>query len=60
MMETQKKILETMKKAGKPLSAGQIAELSGIDRKEVDKAMKALKKDESIESPKRCYWQPKN
>jgi len=58
-MESKKKILETLKKADKPLSAGQIADLSGLDRKEVDKAMKELKTDESIESPKRCYWQPK-
>lgn len=58
-MEIKKKILDTMKKADKPLSAGQIADLSGLDRKEVDKAMKELKTDESIESPKKCYWQPK-
>ena len=58
-MDTKKKVLDTMKKADKPLSAGQIAELSGLDRKEVDNAMKELKKDESIESPRRCYWQPK-
>ena len=31
-----------MTEAGEPLNAGKIAELSGIDRKEVDKAMKAL------------------
>jgi len=48
-----------MKTKGKPLSAGQIAELAGIDRKEVDKAMKALKDEEKIVSPKRCYWVPK-
>ncbi|PLW92318.1 MAG: MarR family transcriptional regulator [Marinilabiliales bacterium] len=58
-METKDKVFETMKKADKPLSAGQIADISGLDRKEVDKAMKDLKKDERIESPKRCYWQPK-
>jgi len=26
------------------------------DKKEVDKIMKELKKDETIYSPKRCYW----
>ena len=26
------------------------------DKKEVDKIMKDLKKDETIVSPKRCYW----
>lgn len=48
-----------MKKAGAPLNAGKIAELSGLDRKEVDKAMKKLKADGQIVSPKRCYWEPK-
>lgn len=58
-MEVAEKVLETMKKAGEPLNAGAIAELSGLDRKEVDKAMNELKKSERIESPKRCYWQPR-
>lgn len=58
-MESKKKVLNTMKKQDKPLLAGQIAEISGLDRKEVDKAMKELKAEESIESPKRCYWQLK-
>jgi DNA-binding IclR family transcriptional regulator len=53
------KVLETMQKAGKPLKAGEIAEASGLDKKEVDKAMKVLKNEGKIESPKVCYWQPK-
>lgn len=48
-----------MKKAGTPLNAGKIVELTGLDRKEVDKAMKALKTEGAIVSPKMCYWQPK-
>ena len=48
-----------MKKAGKALKAGEIAELTGLDKKEVDKAMKVLKTEEKIVSPKVCYWQPK-
>jgi DNA-binding IclR family transcriptional regulator len=53
------KLLEVMKAAGKPLKAGEIAETSGLDKKEVDKAMKVLKAEGRIESPKVCYWQPK-
>lgn len=53
------KVLETMQAAGKPLKAGEIAEASGLDRKEVDKAMKVLKKEEKIVSPKVCFWEPK-
>ena len=58
-METTDKVLETMSNAGKPLKAGEIAEMSGLDKKEVDKAMKTLKKEDKIASPKRCMWEPK-
>ena len=57
-METKDKVLATMKQAGEPLNAGKIAELSGIDRKEVDKAMKQLKDEGAIVSPVRCKWEP--
>lgn len=52
------KVLEVMKKAGEPLNAGKIAELSGLDRKVVDQAMKQLKDEGAIVSPVRCKWQP--
>ncbi|UVV51654.1 hypothetical protein NXY15_15145 [Bacteroides thetaiotaomicron] len=39
-MDAKEKVLATMKEAGQPLNAGKIAELSGLDRKEVDAAMK--------------------
>ncbi|ACF42467.1 conserved hypothetical protein [Pelodictyon phaeoclathratiforme BU-1] len=58
-MEAKEIILDVMKKEGSPLNAGRIAEISGLDRKEVDKAMKALKDEELIVSPKRCYWEVK-
>ena len=57
-MEVKDLILEAMKKAGMPLNAGKIAELTGLDRKIVDKAMAAMKKDGSIVSPVRCKWEP--
>lgn len=53
-------ILEAMKKAGEPLNAGKIAELTDLDRKVVDKAMAEMKKDGSIVSPVRCKWEPAN
>ncbi|MDX9790918.1 MAG: HTH domain-containing protein [Candidatus Kapaibacterium sp.] len=52
-------ILDVMSKADKALSAGEITDLSGLDRKIVDKEIKKLKESGLIESPKRCYWQPK-
>lgn len=57
-METKDKVLAVMKEAGTPLNAGKIAELSGIDRKEVDKAMNQLKEEGAIVSPVRCKWAP--
>ena len=57
-MSTEK-VLETLKNAGKPLKAGEIAEAAGLDKKEVEKAMKELKTSGEIISPKRCYWEPK-
>ena len=58
MMEAKEKVLATMKEAGQPLNAGKIAELSGLDRKDVDKAMKQLKEEGAIVSPVRCKWAP--
>ena len=57
-METKEKVLHVMREAGEPLNAGKIAEISGLDRKEVDKAMKQLKEEGTIVSPVRCKWAP--
>ena len=51
-------ILDAMKKAGEPLNAGKVAELTGLDRKVVDKAFNELKKSGAIVSPVRCKWEP--
>ena len=59
-METKDKVLQVMKEAGEPLNAGKIAELGGLARKEVDKAMKARKEEGAIVSPVRCKWAPAN
>ena len=58
-MEAKEQVLKVMREAGEPLNAGKIAELSGLDRKLVDKTMAELKKEGVIESPVRCKWQPK-
>ena len=58
-MEAAEKVLAAMKQAGTPVNAGKLVELTGLDRKEVDKAMKTLKANGAIESPKMCFWQPK-
>ena len=57
-MSTEEKVLEAMRNAGEPLNAGKIADVTGIDKKEVEKAMNKLKVGGSIVSPKRCFWEP--
>jgi len=56
---SKEKVLEALKGAGKPLKAGEIIAITGLEKKEVDKAMKALKDEGAIVSPKVCFWQPK-
>ncbi len=59
-MEITQLVLDALQKAGKPLKGGEIATATGIDKKEVDKAIAKLKKDGKIESPKNCYYQVTN
>jgi len=58
-MDIKAQVLEAMKKEGKPVSGGDVEKLTGLDRKEIDKAMNQLKKEDLIVSPVRCKWQPK-
>ncbi|MEQ8176531.1 MAG: MarR family transcriptional regulator [Syntrophomonadaceae bacterium] len=58
-MDNEKAIMEAFKKAGKPLSSKEVSELSGVDKKDVDKVIKKLKDAGVLDSPKRCYYQPK-
>jgi len=51
------KVLYTLKKTGKPMKSTEIAESAGIEKKEVDKALKGLKAEGKISSPKACYYQ---
>ena len=53
-MDIKEQVLKVMKEAGKPVSAGEVEKLSGLDRKDIDKAFQALKKEEAIVSPVRC------
>ena len=51
-------VLKTMREAGKPVAAGEVATSSGLDRKVVDKVFAELKKEGAIVSPVRCKWTP--
>ena len=36
-MDIKEQVLKVMKEAGKPVSAGEVEKLSGLDRKDIDK-----------------------
>ncbi len=56
---SKEKIIEVFKNSEAPLKSGDLAALSGLDKKEVSKIVKELKTEGLIESPKRCYYQLK-
>lgn len=58
-MELKEQVLKAMQDKAVPMRTGEIVEATGLDKKVVEKAMKELKTDESIISPKRCFWQAK-
>ena len=49
-------VFKTLQSTEEPLKAGEIADATKLDKKEVDKAMKELKAEGRIVSPKRCFW----
>ena len=55
-MDNKEKVIKAFKDSEEPLNATKVSQISGVEKKEVDKMMKELKKDETIVSPKRCYW----
>ena len=52
----EKKVLNAMKKAGKPVRPGEVAKMIGEESKEVSKTISGLKKKGKVISPKRCYY----
>lgn len=58
-MEAKEKVLQVMQQTNQPMRPGEIAEAVGLDKKDVDKAIKLLKDSELIYSPKKCFYQAK-
>jgi len=56
-MDTKDQVLAAIKSAAAPVNAGKVVEITGLDRKEVDKAMSTLKTEGLIVSPIRCFWE---
>ena len=55
-MNDTEKVIKAFKDSEEPLNATKVSQISGVEKKEVDKIMKDLKKDDTLYSPKRCYW----
>jgi len=52
------KVLNAMKKAGKPVRPGEVAKMIGEESKAVSKIISSLKNKGKVISPKRCYYSP--
>ena len=59
-MEITDKVYAAMQKANKPMKTGEVAEITGIEKKDAEKAIKTLSKEGKVFSPERCYWRAKN
>ena len=55
-MESKEAIIKALEKAGKPMKGLEIAEASGVDKKEVDKLIKKLVAEGKVDSPVRCFY----
>ncbi|HRQ31101.1 MAG TPA: hypothetical protein PLU49_13545 [Saprospiraceae bacterium] len=58
-MEEKQIVLDTFKNSEKPLKAGEVAAITGIEKAKVDKIIKELKKTEEIYSPVVCFYTAK-
>ena len=50
----EEKVLAVLR--GGALKAGEIAEKTGIEKKDVDKVIKKLVAEGKVDSPKRCFY----
>lgn len=55
-MEAKEKIIKAFEDAGKPMRPGEAAEMAGLEKKEAEKAIKKLKDEGVLYSPKRCFY----
>jgi Mn-dependent DtxR family transcriptional regulator len=55
----EEKIMEVLKNEARAMKSAEIAEVSGVEKAIVDKAIKKLIADGKVESPKRCFYQAK-
>ncbi len=54
-MDIQETIIKAFKDSGKPMRTGEVVEKTGLEKKDVEKAIKTMKEKGLLHSPKRCY-----
>lgn len=59
-MDNEQKVFTYFKDINKEVRSSDVAQATGIDKKEVEKIIKKLIKEEKIYSPKRCFYQIKS
>ena len=55
-MESKEAIIKALELSGKPMKGGEIADASGVDKKEVDKLIKKMVAEGKVDSPVRCFY----
>lgn len=55
-MESKEIVFNAIAGSKEPLKSADIANKTGLDKKEVDKSIKKLKDENKIFSPKMCYY----
>lgn len=58
MTDNKEIVFKAFKTASKPLKAGEVADMTGIEKTEVSKTIKLLQKEGKLVSPKNCYYAP--
>ncbi|HLP60226.1 MAG TPA: helix-turn-helix domain-containing protein [Candidatus Deferrimicrobium sp.] len=58
MVDQEQVVLDVLKKLAKPMKAGDIAEVAGLEKESVSKTIKELKKKGLVDSPKPCFYAP--
>ncbi len=55
-MDIQEKIIEVFNEVGQAMRPGELAEKAGLEKAEVEKAIKKMKDSGTLHSPKRCFY----
>jgi DNA-binding MarR family transcriptional regulator len=55
-MDIQEKIIAAFREVGEAMRPGELAEKLDLDKKDIEKAIKKMKDQGTLHSPKRCFY----